>query len=152
VVFVAILAISAYWDRSIVVLHVIEAVPYVAAAVLTLRRSTIGYALGAASGAFWLWIAAGQTTFVSNGFTLLGRLLTTGRAERWDVLIAAPAAIATGGMVVFSLWAYLQAPTRRAADLAIFAAAAALVAAWFTASFAIAAPRYLPLVRRAFGL
>ena len=150
--FVAVLAISAWWDRSIAILHVLEAVPYAAAAMLTLRRSTIGYALGAAAGAFWLWIAGTQTTFIHNGFTLAGRLLTTGRAERWDVLIAAPAAMATGGLVVFSLWAYLRATDRRRADLAIFAAAAALVVAWFTASFAVAGPRYLPLVQRAFGL
>lgn len=149
--FVVVLAISAYWDRSIAVLHVLEAVPFAAAAMLSLRRSTIGYALGAASGAFWLWIAGTQTTFIHNGFALAGRLLTTGRAERWDV-IAAPAAIATGGLVVFSLWAYLRAADRRPADLATFAAAAALVVAWFTASFAVAGPRYLPLIQRAFGL
>lgn len=151
-VFIVVLAISACWDRSIVVLHVLEAVPYAAAAALSLRRSTVGYALGAASGAFWLWVAGTQTTFTHNGFRLAGRLLTTGRADRWDLLIAAPAAIATGGLVVFSLWAYLRAPARRAADLATFAAAAALVVAWFTAAFAVAAPRFLPLVQRAFGL
>ena len=102
--------------------------------------------------AFVVVLAGTQTTFIHNGFLLAGRLLTTGRAERWDVLIAAPAAIATGGLVLFSLWEYVRAPGRRAADLATFAAAAALVVAWFTASFAIAGPRFLPLVQRAFGL
>ena len=62
--FVAVLAISAYWDRSIRVLHAFESVPYVAAAVLCLRQNTFGYALGAVSGAFWLWMAGFLTAFV----------------------------------------------------------------------------------------
>src|SRR2546430_351400 len=55
--FVVVLAVSAYWDRSIRVLHVFESLPYIAAAILCLRRSKVGYALGAASGASWLWMA-----------------------------------------------------------------------------------------------
>jgi hypothetical protein len=151
-VFVAVLALSAYWDRSIVTLHVLEALPYVAAGVLCARRHTVGYALGAASGAFWLWIAGGQTTFIHNGFTLLGRLLATGRAERWDVLIAVPAALSTGGLVLFSLWAYVRAPKQPARDAALFAGAAVAVVAFFAGTFAAAGPRFLPLIARAFGL
>jgi hypothetical protein len=150
--FVVMLAVSAYWDRRIVVLHVLESVPYVAAAVFSLRRKTVGYALGAASGAFWLYIAGTQTTFIHNGFTLAGRFLTTGRAERWDVLIAVPAALATGGLVLCSLAAYLRSPKKSRRDAIVFAGAAAGVVAFFAGAFATAGPQYLPLIERAFGL
>src|SRR4051812_12997233 len=89
--FVAILALAAYWDPTIRVLHTFEAVPYVVAAVLAVRRSKVGYALGVASGAFWLWLAGWLVTFVRNGFEMLAVLLRTGRMVRPDVLIAVPA-------------------------------------------------------------
>ena len=53
--------------------------------------------LGAASGAFWLWMAGTLTTFVRNGFERVAMLLRTGRVDRPDILIAAPAAFVTGG-------------------------------------------------------
>jgi hypothetical protein len=43
------------WDSSIRILHAFEALPYGLAAVLCLRQRKLGYLLGAASGAFWLW-------------------------------------------------------------------------------------------------
>jgi len=73
-----ILGISAYWDRTIRVLHVFEALPYAAAAVLVLRRNKLGYMLGAVGGAFWLWTAGLLTTFIRNGFERAAMLLRTG--------------------------------------------------------------------------
>ena len=40
--FVVVLAVSAWFDPTIRALHVAEAAPYIAAAVLCLRRRTIG--------------------------------------------------------------------------------------------------------------
>src|SRR5688572_13615548 len=91
--FIIILAVSAYWDRSIRVLHVFEALPYGLAAVLSIQQRKIGYLVGAASGAFWLWMAATQTTFVRNGFERVAMLVQTGHVDRWEQFIAAPAAI-----------------------------------------------------------
>jgi hypothetical protein len=150
--FIIVLAVSAYWDRTIVLLHVLEAIPYLAAAVFCLRQHPFGYALGVASGAFWLHVAGTQTTFVRNGFERVAMLLTTGQVDRWDVFIAAPATLSAGGLVVFSLWAYLHGPKRLTRDVVVFAAVALLVIGFFSAAFAVAGPRYLPLVRRAFGL
>jgi hypothetical protein len=141
--FVAILAISAYWDPTIGVLHVFEAIPYIAAGVLCLRQHKFGYMLGAASGAFWLWCAGTLTTFVRNGFDRLAMLLRTGTVDRPDVLIAAPAALATGGLVVFSLWGYTRLANKSWADLVRLVATFALVFAFFLAIFAVFAPRYL---------
>src|SRR5437016_1016182 len=64
--FVVVLAVSAYWDRSIRILHIVEALPYIVAAILVLRQHKFGYALGTVSGAFWLFTAAFRTTFVRN--------------------------------------------------------------------------------------
>src|SRR5438128_10806030 len=106
--FVVVLAVSAVWDRSIRVLHVFEALPYIVAAILVLRQHKFGYALGAVSGAFWLLMATFRTTFVRNGFE---RLL----ANDWsrpDLLIAVPAALATCGLALSSIVGYARQPKR----------------------------------------
>ena len=151
IAFVFVLGISAYWDRTIVVLHLLEAVPYAVSAWLCMARRTFGYALGAASGAFWLWVASTQTSFVRNGFERAAMLARTGSVDRWDVFIAAPAALATGGLVVCSLWSYARGRKALVRDAALFLLAAALVGGYFTVIFATAGPQFLPLVRRAFG-
>jgi len=147
-IFIAILGISAYWDRSIVVLHVFEAGLYLAVAVLCIRQRKYGYALGVASGGFWLWMAGTRTTFVRNGFERVAMLLRTGHVDRWDQFIAAPAALATAGIVAFSLWGYVRARGKAATDVVLLAAAIGVVAAFFLAIFAAFAPQFLALFSR----
>jgi hypothetical protein len=147
-VFVIVLAVSAWWDRSIRVLHVFEAMPYVLAAVLCLRRSTAGYALGVASGGFWLWCGGVLSTFIRNGLQRLDMLIRTGTVDRPDVLISVPAAAATAGLVLFSLAGYARAPRKSWRDLPLFAIALLGVAAFFIAIFAAFAPQFLGLFRR----
>jgi hypothetical protein len=149
-IFVVVLAISAYWDASIRVLHVFEALPYACAAVLCLRRHKLGYLLGVASGGFWLFTAGTLTTFVRNGFERLVMLATTGRVDRWDQFIAAPAALSTGGLMVFSLWGYSRLRTKAPRDLALFFFVLLTVIAFFVALFWLFAPRYLALFQRVF--
>jgi hypothetical protein len=151
VAFTAILALSAYWDPSIRVLHVFESLPYLTAAVLCLRQRKSGYVLGAASGAFWLWTAGTLTTFVRNGFERVAMWLRTGQIDRPDVFIAAPAACFTGGLVCFCLWGYFRAPARSWRDLGLFAAALGAVAAFFLAIFAAFAPQFLRIFTRLFS-
>lgn len=146
--FIVVLAIAAYWDPTIRVLHFFEAVPYLAAAILCLRRIRFGYPIGAVSGAFWLWSATFLTTFVRNGFERLSMLLHTGHVDRPDILIAAPGAIACGGLLLFSLAGYLQQPAKSGRDAALFLAAFVLVSAFFLAIFAVFAPQYLGMFRR----
>jgi hypothetical protein len=143
VLFVAVLALSAYWDPSIRVLHVFEAVPYLVAAVLGVRRSKVGYALGVASGVFWLWLAGWLVTFVRNGFEMLAVLVHTGRMVRPDVLIAVPAAVGTAGLVLFSLVGYIRLRNKSWRDIGVFGAALVVVSAFFVAIFAAFAPRFL---------
>jgi hypothetical protein len=146
--FILVLAIAAYWDASIRILHAFEALPYALAAVLCLRHHKLGYLLGAASGAFWLWMAATLTSFVRNGFERLTMLVTTGHVDRWDQFIAVPAALSTGGLVVFSLWGYARVRSKAPADVAVFVVVLALVAAFFITIFWLFAPRFLELFNR----
>jgi hypothetical protein len=143
--FVVILAISAYWDPSIRWLHLFEAIPYLAAGWLCLRRVKIGYLLAIAGGVFWLWVAGTRTTFVREGFRFAGRLLQTGQIERPDILIAAPAAIVTAGMALFGLWGYARVRDKSVGDLGLFAASVVFVAGYFIAICAAFAPRFLRL-------
>ena len=116
--------------------------PYIVAAILVLRQNKFGYALGTVSGAFWLFTAAFRTTFVRNGFE---RLL----ANDWsrpDLLIAVPAALATGGLALFSIVGYARQP-KRSRDALLFAAALVLVPLFFVAIFTAFAPRFLGMFR-----
>jgi len=144
-IFIVVLGIAAYWDSSIRLLHVFEALPYGLAAVLCLRRSKVGYLLGAASAAFWLWMAGTRTSFVRNGFERVAMLVSTGDVDRWDQFIAAPAAVATGGLVVFALWGYSRLRAKSWLDLGGFGLAVALVASYFVILFLAFAPQYLAL-------
>ena len=146
--FVVVLAVSAYWDPTIRVLHTFEALPYLAAAILCLRRVRFGYAIGAVSGAFWLWSASFLTTFVRNGFERLAMLIRTGHVDRPDILIAAPAAVACGGLLLFSLAGYAMVRNKSPRDIALFFAALVLVPAFFIGIFAAFAPQYLQMFRR----
>lgn len=147
-VFVAVLAIAAYWDRSIRLLHLFESVPYLAAGALCLRHSKFGYALGVAGGAFWLWMAAFLTTFVRNGFERLGMLVRTGSVDRLDILIAVPAACATAGLIVCSVVGYAGLRNKSWRDIGPMAAAAIGVPVFYVLIFAAFAPRYLGMFRR----
>jgi hypothetical protein len=151
VAFIVILGISAYWDRTIRALHVFESLPFIVAALLCLRQHKFGYMLGAASGAFWLWMAGTLTTFVRNGFERVAMLLRTGHVDRPDILIAAPAACVTAGLVVFSLWGYSRARNKTWSDLGLFVAATGAVAGFFVAILAAFAPQYLGMFKHLFG-
>lgn len=145
--FIVVLAVAAYWDRSIRTLHVVEALPYLLAGVLALRQSKVGYALGVAGGAVWLFIAAFLSSFVRNGFEWLFVLLRTGEVHRPDLLIAVPAAISAGGLAFFCLIGYARLPRKSAKDALLFAAALVLVPAFFIGIFALFAPQFLGVFR-----
>ena len=141
--FIVVLAISAYLDPSIRVLHAFEAIPYGVAAALCLRHSKAGYMLGVAGGTFWLWMASTLTTFVRNGFERVAMLIQTGSVDRWDVFIGAPAAIATGGLAIVSLGGYASMRSKAPRDVLGFVGLFAAVAAYFLLMFWLVAPEYL---------
>ena len=144
-VFVVILAVAAYWDPRIRVLHVFESLPYLLAAALCLRRRTFGYALGFVGGVFWLWTAGFLSTFIRNGFERLEMLFRTGAVDRPDVLIAVPAAMATAGLALCCVLGYAQLPNKSWRDAAVLGAAVLAIPAFFLGIFAAFMPQYLRL-------
>ena len=147
-VFVLVLAISAYWDPSIRVLHVFESLPYLVAGALCLKQSKFGYAVGIVSGAFWLWMAGFLTTFVRNGFERLNMLVRTGIVDRPDVLIAVPAALSTAGLLAFAAVGYLSFPNKSKRDAIPMALAIVGIPAFFLLIFWAFAPQYLAMFQR----
>ena len=145
--FIVVLALAAYWDPSIRILHLVESCPYLVAAALCLRHHKFGYALGLVSGAFWLWTGGLLTTFVRNGFERLAMLIRTGNVDRLDILIAVPAAVAAAGLVLFSLAGYLQHAGKSRKDIILFLIALVIVPSFFVGIFAAFAPQYLACFR-----
>ena len=145
VAFIVILAIAAYWDPSIRVLHVFESLLYLLVAILCLRHARSGYAFGAVSGAFWLWTAGFRSTFIRNGLEQLAILLRTGAIHRAEILIAVPAALATAGLVLFSAIGYARIPNKSSRDLRDLIVAVVTVPLFFILIFAAFAPRYLAM-------
>jgi hypothetical protein len=142
-IFIVVLAVSAVLDATIRVLHVFEALPYLLAAILVLRQHKFGYALGFASGGFWLLTATWRTSFVRNGFE---RLLSADWS-RPDLLIAVPAALSTGGLALFGLLGYARLRNKSARDVLLFVAAFVGIVLFFYGIFAAFQPRYLALFR-----
>jgi hypothetical protein len=143
--FVVVLAIAAYWDPSIWVLHFFEAFPYLLAALLCLRHARSGYAFALVGGGFWLWTAGFRTTFIRNGFEQLLALFRTGAIDRPDILIAVPAALATAGLVIFSTIGYATSPNKSRSDVGPFIIALVTVPLFFILIFAVFAPQYLAM-------
>jgi hypothetical protein len=147
VLFVTVLFVATYYDTSIFALHLAECIPYAAGALLCLKHNKWGYFLSFAAGAFWLWSAGFLTTFIHNGFTQLGQFIATGVA-RADIMIAVPAAIATGGLAIFSLLAYLIFTKKSWGDILSLVLAGVGVFAFFITIFWLFAPRYLGMFSR----
>jgi hypothetical protein len=151
-VFVIVLAAAAYWDPSIRVLHVFESLLYVAAATLCVRHARFGYALGVASGIFWLWLAGRGSTFILNGFQVMAMSLRAGHIVRPDILIAVPGAVAMAGLVACSLAGYARLPGNSWRDVGLFALAMVIVTAFFVAIFESFAPQFLVPLRHMFAV
>jgi hypothetical protein len=129
--FVVVLAVAAYWDASIRVVHTFEAMPYIAVAILCVRRRKVGYALGVTAGLLWLGLAGRGSGLIESGFQVLAVSLRTHYVVRPDILIAVPGAIAAAGLTVSSAIGYGRLTNRRWSDAALFAAAAAFITAFF---------------------
>jgi hypothetical protein len=141
--FVVVLAVAAWFDASIRLLHCFEAVPYILAAALCWRLSKHGFALGIAAGGLWFWMGVFGTRFAFNGFQQLGQWLQSGRLERPDLVLAVPAAASTLGLALFSTVGYVRLAQRKLADLGLVVLYAFLILAFFIGIFALFAPRYL---------
>jgi hypothetical protein len=141
--FVAVLAISAYLEKSIRILHLFEAIPYLLVPWIFKRNPKVGSALAFASGAFWIWTAGFLTTFVRNGFERVGMLIETGTVDRPDILLAVPAFIGTMSMVIIGLTGYSRVHKKSLSDLRLFPGMFLLIFIYFILIFYAFAPQYL---------
>jgi hypothetical protein len=146
-VFIPILAIAAVFDPTIRVLHLFEALLYAGVAFLCVRESKVGYALGVASGAFWLLMAWGLTTFVKNGFQMVVLSIRTLQLRRPDLLIAVPAWASMMALVGLSIWGYSRLTRKSMRDVGVLVFAFVAVVAFYLAIFAAFTPRYLEMFR-----
>ena len=143
--FVIALIISAIADSSIRVLHMFEALPYIAAPLLCRAKPKMGYMAAFACGAFWIWTAGFLTTFIRNGFERIMMLLQTGHVDRPDILLAVPAFLGTLGMVAFSFIGYVQVKNKSWKDAGLLCLSVLFICLYFIAIASAFKPEYLHL-------
>lgn len=146
--FIAILALSALFDPTIVWLHIFQAMMYVLAIVLVVIRSRWAYTLSLSIATFWNYTNLFVTSFFRNGLDALTNLLTTGRLAHVDQLIAVVAVVFHFMMIGGSLTALCVKPRSPAPDAARVALAFVLSTIYFAAIIAAFQPRYLQLFPR----
>jgi hypothetical protein len=147
--FIAILAIAAYWDRSIVWLHTFQSLMYFATIFLVLRHKRAGYFLGFSIAAFWNYCQFFVTGFLRSGLEQGSMLLHTGALPRPDQFISVPAVILHFAMIVCCVAAYLGLKRKSATDLVWLIVIFAASTAYFAGDMALTQPRYLTMFPRA---
>jgi len=149
--FVIVLIVSAWFDRSIRVLHAFEALPFLVSPWLCHRRPKLGYMLAFVCGAFWIWTAGFLTTFIRNGFERVIIFIQAGTVDRPDILLAVPGFIGTFGLVVFSLIGYWKLDNKDRKDFLILIVMFAAVFLFFVLIFALFMPQYLGMFKWMIG-
>jgi hypothetical protein len=149
--FIFALIVSAVFDPTIRVLHVLQALIYIAVMILTRKNSAWGFGAGCVIAAFWNYINLFVTTFVKAGWQQLSTLFQTGQIHRPDLLIAL---IAAGGhflLIIACLAGFLRMrPGGR--QLGQFIAGGALAVAYFVVIIVTTGPQYIGLLKRVFRL
>ena len=148
VVFILVLAVSAFFQADIRWLHFFQAWLYVITIVLSLRRNRWGYFVGFSAAGLWDYANLFATRFFFGGLEQLGQWARTGHLARPDQLIAVPAWFSNLLVVVGCVWAYARIPNKRASDLVRLPVAFALSTGFFAADMALFQPRYLVLFPR----
>src|SRR5262249_14391325 len=146
--FIAILALSAFFDHTIVWLHIFQAMQYVAAIVLVASRSRWGDALGFSVAAFWNYINLFVTNFFRNGLAALMVLSNVGRVTHTGQLIAVAAVGFHFMMVAGAALALCLKPRSTAPDLLRILLTLIAAIAYFADIVALFQPRYLQIFPR----
>ncbi len=149
--FIFALALSAFFDPKIRVLHALQALIYIAVILLTRRRSAWGFGAGFTIAAFWNYINLFVTTFIKAGLYQFSILLRTGHLHRPDLLIAVIAAAGHFLMMVACLAGFLRGrPDRK--RWGQFAAGGMLAVGYFALIILTTGPQYIGLLKRVFRL
>ena len=148
--FMIALAVSAYFEPPIRILHTLQALIYVAVIVGALRHQKWAYGVGISIAAFWNYVNLFVNTFIRNGVETLGVVISGGQVANPGTIIAVPAALGHFGMIACCLWAYLRLRNKRWTDIGILLGSGAVAIGYFGSIIAIFGPQYLPLFRKVF--
>ncbi len=150
--FILVLALSAFYDPSIRLLHFFQALIYVAVMILSRRQSAWGYGAGCIIAAFWNWTNLVHTTFIKAGLRELSRLIQTGNFKRPDLLIAVFAATAHLVLIGSCVSGYFRISSRASRESVKFWTGGLLAVGYFAGIIILFGPQYVPLLRRVFGI
>jgi len=148
IVFIFILFISAYWDKTILWLHIFQSGIYLAIIFLSIRHSRWGYFIGIAISAFWNMGSLCVNNFFHSGRINLQTSITSGHLMRPDQIIAVPAVLTSFLLIICCLWAYTRLNKKRFSDVARFLTAAAMTIGYFALIMFLFQPRYLGMFPR----
>ncbi len=146
-VFVAILFLSAYFEKDIRWLHFFQSWMYIASVVLLFRGNKWGCFIGAAAALFWDYVNLFVTTFLKFGLTQLNSLIHTGHMDRPDAFISVPAWLGNLVVIVGCSLAYSALSNKRGTDALRFVVALIGTMGFFALSMYLFQPRYLPYFR-----
>jgi hypothetical protein len=146
--FAFILAMSAFFDHSIIVLHFFQALQYLVIIALAARANRWGYFIAVAVGAFWDYLATFVNSFVESGWRALMTSIHSGALTKPDQIIAVFAFGFHLLLVVAAIIAYFRLERRNTSDWARLAASFAGAIGYFIAIVALFQPRYLVMVPR----
>jgi hypothetical protein len=147
--FIAALWLSAVFDPSIRVLHVLQSFVYIAVIWLTPRRNVWALGAGCLIAILWNYTNIFITNFVRGGLAQLGHLVTTGRLQRPDLLVAVLAASAHFLLIGACLAAFLkQRPSWQ--GWVKFGLGGLIAVAYFVGIILTTGPQYIPLLRKIF--
>jgi hypothetical protein len=149
--FIFALVLSAVFDPRIRVLHVLQALIYVAVIVLTRKTSAWGFGAGTFIALFWNYTNLFVNTFFQAGLQQLSILLETGRIPRPDLLIAVVAVAGHFLLIAACIVGFLRThPVAR--SWAKFVGGGALAVGYFVAIIITTGPQYVDLLKRVFRL
>ena len=80
VAFILVLAISAYWEPQIRLLHFFQAWMYVATIALSFRRNRWGHFVGISTAGFWNYLNLFAVSFFFNGLQQTGQVGSHGKS------------------------------------------------------------------------
>lgn len=144
------LAVSAYFEPAIRVLHAFQALIYLAVIAGSLRHQKWAYGAGICIAALWNYINLFITTFIADGVETLRILFSGGQPRDAGTVIAIPAALGHFGMIVFCAWAYTRLNKKRWSDVAVMLGSGVLAIGYFAGIIVLFGRQYLPLLRVVF--
>jgi len=147
-IFIVVLAVSAFWEADIRLLHFFQAWMYIATIVLSVRRNRWGYLIGISAAGLWAYANLFVTTFFVSGLHWLAQWMMTGGLAHPDQIIAVPAWLSNVLVVIGCAWAYSRLPAKSIADAGKLLLAFAVTSGFFALDMALFQPRYLTIFPR----